>query len=188
MTNEVKLASEFPVLETERFLLRQGTMADAPGYFAIFSNPDVTKYYDLETFTELAQAEDLLRRAQAGYEEHKRIRWIIVPKGEDAMIGSIGFHSWDKGDFKAEIGYELRRERWGQGVIAEVMPFVLAYGFQHLQLNRVEAQFHPLNSGSRRVLEKAGFQREGLLRDYAFMKGQFLDVEVYSLLKREFVK
>lgn len=189
MVTEVKF-EEFPVLETARFVLRELRADDAEAMYGYFSDPEVMKYYDLETFTEQEQAQAMLARHAKGYAEHRRIRWAIVPKADEQgrMIGTIGFHTWDKEDRKAEVGYELDRAYWGQGVVLEAMHAILPFGFGQMELNRVEAQFSPQNTGSRRVLEKAGFQREGVLRDYAYHRGAFWDVEVYSLLKREFVR
>ncbi|KEO81895.1 GNAT family N-acetyltransferase [Tumebacillus flagellatus] len=182
---------KFRELETARFRLRELRMEDAEAMFGYFSDPEVLKFYDLDLFTSVEQAKELIQRHLDALAQGRKIRWAIVPKeptdgGSERMIGTIGFHTWDQEDFKCEVGCEIARAYWSQGVISEVIQPVLAYGFHHMELNRVEAQFNPLNTGSRRVLEKAGFQREGVLRDYAYLNGKFLDVEVYSLLKREF--
>lgn len=180
------LFDEFPVLTTGRLALRQVRPSDAPALFAIFSNPAVTRYYDQPTFTELAQAEALAARMQQRFAEKRTIRWAISRPNDDRLLGTCGFAEWKRHFHCAAVGYELAQAEWGQGIMTEVLTAVLTYGFTHMQLNRVEAYVMTGNTASMRLLQKLGFQEEGLLRQYGYWQNAYHDLHLFALLKREF--
>jgi ribosomal-protein-alanine N-acetyltransferase len=132
-------------------------------------------------------SEQALKRVegiQEAFREQSGIRWAISPRGAGQLIGSGGFWRLDKPHFRAEIGYELAPEWWGQGVMTEAVGAMLAFGFTAMRLHSVEAQIHPENTGSRRVLEKLGFVQEGYFRENFYDPGmaKFTDTAVFSLL------
>jgi ribosomal-protein-alanine N-acetyltransferase len=176
----------FPVLETERFILRQLTEQDAEAVYQYFSKPEVVRYYDLDLFTAPSQAIETIARWNSRYAEGRGIRWGIAAKEDDQIIGSCGFFNWSKKDQRAEIGYELDIDHWNKGVMTEVVSTVIKFGFEQLKFNRIEAHFHPDNVASERVLSKVGFKKEGLLREYSLEKGQYRDAVICSILRREF--
>lgn len=88
---------------------------------------------------------------------------------------------------RTEIGYELSKEYWGKGIASEALEAIILYGFQHFQLERIEALVEPANSASSKLLEKNGFKREGLLRHYEFTCGKFDDLYMYSILKGDII-
>ncbi|MDZ5471997.1 GNAT family protein [Bacillus sp. 31A1R] len=179
---------QFPELETDRFILRKLKMSDAPNMFDYFSKDEVTKYYDLATFTSEQQATDLIERLLTRFEEGKQIRWGIALKETDNLIGTCGFHSIEPEHSKVEIGYELHPNYWNKGVMSEVISKILDYGFNKMELNRVEAFYDPENIASRKVLEKNGFIFEGVLRKRFFEKGNFLDGAISAILKEDYFK
>ena len=174
----------FPRLETERLLLRKIVPGDAAALYAIFCDDEVTRYYDLATMVDLADAETMVRRLAARFKHSQAIRWGIVRKQDGVFVGTCGFHFQAAG-FKAEIGYDLARMHWHQGYMVEALRAMLAYGFETLKLNRIEALVMPGNEASAALLRRLGFCEEGLLREYAFVKGQYHDLRFYSLLRRE---
>lgn len=183
----MKVLQSFPVLETERFILRKLETEDAQEVFDYFSKDEVTKYYDLESFTDIKQAVELIERWGMRFEEEKGYRWGIALKENDKIIGSCGYHNWDKEHFKAEIGFEVAPAFWRKGVMSEVIKPVLKFGFENMELNRIEAFYDPENIASKTCLEKAGFVYEGTLRQAAFEKGKFCHASVCSLLREEFL-
>nr|WP_314589948.1 GNAT family N-acetyltransferase [Paenibacillus terrigena] len=176
---------EFPVLETERLKLRQLRLDDASDLYDYFSKDEVTEYYDLATFTERKQAEDLIQMWIDSFSSLRSIRWGVTLKSEDRVIGTCGFHKWSQKNRRAEIGYELSPAYWRQGYMSEVLDAVIRCGFHELGLNRIEAQISQDNIGSRKVLEKAGFQEEGVLQDYFYLKDRFVDAAIFAVLKRD---
>jgi ribosomal-protein-alanine N-acetyltransferase len=105
MSNDFSLYS-FPELETERLLLGETTLQDAEAIFAIFSDPAVTQFHDLDTFTSIEEAIILIGRRAKRFEQREGIRWGIARKQDNVLIGSCGFHVNPQED-SAEVGYEL---------------------------------------------------------------------------------
>ncbi|PWV94498.1 ribosomal-protein-alanine N-acetyltransferase [Paenibacillus cellulosilyticus] len=178
--------NDFPKLATNRLVLRQLRNEDAGDVFHYFAQDEVTQYYDLASFTEQRQAEELIEQWNDRFRRSEGIRWGITLMGEDRIIGTCGFHSWSKEHNKSEIGYELAPEYWRQGLMSEALAAVIAYGFEELKLNRIEALIDPDNISSRKLLVKSGLREEGLLRDYYFEKGQYVDAVMFSILHKEY--
>ena len=178
--------SHFPELETERFVLRQITQNNSVDIFKYFSLDEVTRFYDVESFTNIKQAEELIQRWNERFERSQAIRWGITLKSLNRVIGTCGFHGWKKNHYKAEIGYELAPEYWRQGFMTEAIEKIIEYGFNDLGLNRIEAFVEPENVGSRTVLEKVGFREEGLLKEHYFWRNRFVDNVIYAFLKKDY--
>ena len=113
--------SPFPVLETERVLLREITLADAQDWFRIWGDDRVAGQTDTATFTSVDQAEDLIRWWAGRFEAGLGFRWAITRKPNNALIGSCGFHCLDTTAARAEIGYELAAASWRQGLASEAV-------------------------------------------------------------------
>lgn len=175
----------FPIFATKRLLLREIIPDDAGLIYEIFSDPAVTRYYDVETFTQKEQAEQLIRWCANRFKYKDGIRWGIVHSQTNRLIGTCGFHNWRKSHQRVEMGYELGRQYWGHGFAFEAVNEILRFGFNHLRFNRIEAWAMLPNNASMHLLRKAGFTQEGLLRDYGFWHGRFQDVIMFSILKRE---
>ncbi|MEL3971572.1 GNAT family N-acetyltransferase [Rossellomorea oryzaecorticis] len=178
---------EFPVLTTGRFILRRMEEKDAGEVFDYFSKDEVTKYYDLESFIEESQAVEIIERWNTKFEKSEGIRWGIADKESGKIIGSCGYHCWEKEHYKAEIGFEVHPDYWRQGVMSEVLQPIIQFGFESMSLNRIEAFYDPENTASKECLFKAGFIFEGVLRKAAFEKGVFCDAAVCSILKEEYL-
>ena len=176
----------FPQLETERFILRKLTAADAGDLFHYFSNDEVTKYYEVESFVELKQAQDLIQSWNSRYIKKIGFRWAIAEKSSNKVIGTCGYRNWVKDHYKAEITFELNPTYWGQGVMSEVLQEIMRFGFEDLGLNRIEAYIDPDNIRSRYLLEKTGFYEEGYLKQCFYEKSQFVDAVLFSLLKEQY--
>jgi ribosomal-protein-alanine N-acetyltransferase len=189
MLDVAHVFAAFPTLETERFVLRALAPTDAPALLRIMGDPLVTRYFGRGPMETLDEAAEQINKIQLAFAAHEGIRWAITRRGEDHMLGSCGFWRLVLPHFTAEIGYELGREHWGQGIMPEVARAVLGYGFATIGLHRVEAQIHPANGGSRRVLEKLGFVQEGYFRQHYYepAEGIFTDTAVFSLLKADWV-
>jgi [ribosomal protein S5]-alanine N-acetyltransferase len=180
----------FPVIETERFILRAPTLEDVPDIFRIMSDPNVTRYFGALPMVAPIEAEQRVERIQTAFQEHSGVRWAIADRANGQLIGTSGFWRLIKPHYRAEIGYELAPEWWGRGVMTEAVGAMLGFGFGHMGLHSVEAHIHPDNSGSRRVLEKLGFVQEGYFRQnfYDPIEKQFTDTAVFSLLKADWMR
>lgn len=187
--NTIAVDPKFPKLETKRLLLRQITFADTETLFRYWSDDEVTKYMNIESFQNPKQAEDIIRLLNNLFEQKEAIRWGIVQKEDDRLIGTCGYNSWLKDQaFRGEIGYELGHAYWGKGFMQEALRAIISYGFEAMNLNRIEAMVMLEASRSMNLLLKLGFQKEGILREHGYWKGQFWDEYCLSLLKRDWLK
>lgn len=110
------------------------------------------------------------------------MRWGIERLDTGELIGTVGFNQWSQKHKRAEIGYELHPQHWGHGYASEAASAVMAYGFDNLQLVRIGAVVFLENKASQHVLEKLGFQKEGVLKNYMYQNGKAHDTFVYSSL------
>lgn len=176
----------FPSLTTERLLLRAVDFNDVDDLFQVLSDPDVAEYdyfYPVET---KEKASLFIERYQREIEGNEEITWGIVLKESQKLIGTCCLGNFDKGAERAEIGYAISKAHWGKGYATEAAKKILDYGFNKIKLNRIEATITPGNDSSVRVLEKLGFEREGLVRQRDLVKGKIVDGIIMGLLKSEY--
>ncbi len=189
--NLINAFAVFPVLETPRLILRQPTLDDdIEAMYRIMSDARVTRYFGQLPITTREKAEQRIVGFTEAFAQQEGIRWMITSRESRLLLGTCGFWRIDERHLRAEIGYELAPEAWGQGIMTEALQPVLAFGFNQIQLHSAEAQIHPANMGSRRVLEKLGFVQEGYFREnyYDPVEEGFTDTVVFSLLKRDYFR
>lgn len=185
--SEAAEPTAFPVLTTARLLLREITLDDAAFWLRNFSDPEVVELtaYEPPRDVEGAKAE-ILEFAIHPFQERTGFRWGIALRGNDELIGTLGYHGWIReGANRARVGYDLLREHRRRGLMTEAMRAILAYGFDRMSLHRVEALTDPRNVPSIRLLERLGFRREGTLRENTHFRGRFVDDALFSLLARD---
>jgi ribosomal-protein-alanine N-acetyltransferase len=179
------LFRNLPSLATRRLLLRPLTLEDAPAMFAYASDPEVTRYVTWPTHRSLDDSLAFLHSVIEAYRRDEIAPWGIVLGAIGGLIGTCGFVDCRSAHRRAELGYALGRCYWGQGYMTEAVRAVIAFSFDQLALNRIEALCEPPNVGSSRVMEKAGMTYEGLLRQYLCYQGRCRDLEIYSILRRD---
>lgn len=173
-----------PAIETARLRLRPLLEADIPAHYAVFSDPDVARYWSREPWTDLAQAEESMKSILAAQADGSEARFGIELLSTGELIGNVGLHHFFGSNRRCEIGYALGSGHWGQGYATEALRVAIRHGFDALDLNRIEADIDPRNIGSARVLEKLGFRKEGFMPERWFVFGEFADTVNYGLLKR----
>jgi RimJ/RimL family protein N-acetyltransferase len=172
-----------PIVETERLRLRPFRDGDRDDVYKLFSNPEVARYWAFAAWTEIAQADEFLKSCHEPPEG--MIPWALADAASDRLIGTTTIFALRKDQGRAEIGYSLLREHWGKGLAREAVVRALAYGFDELELRRFEADIDPRNAPSIALVERLGFQREGLLRARWLVAGEVCDTVMYGLLKHE---
>ena len=177
--------TNFPVLTTDRFVLRQTVPTDAEAFFAYLSDTEVMRYYGGEPHQSVEETRAFLQRLQGNFGQRKGIRWAITFKDEDRLIGTCGLYHFDPDFHHGEIGYDLHRDFWGQGIMREAASAILTFAFTDLDLHRVEANIDIANERSKGLLLKLGFTYEGNLRERFSFRGQFEDEYYFGLLKHE---
>ena len=176
-----------PTLDLGDYLLRALRPGDAPSWYAYLSDPKVTAQtsYDIRSVEEVA---GMIEHYISGYSQRSSSRWALARKHSDILLGTCGYYWWDARHSVAELGYDLSRDLWGQGLMTRAVETVVSWGFEHLELNRIQATVMVGNVASARVLEKCGFHREGTLRKYKMCRGQPRDFHVFSCLSKDIVE
>jgi ribosomal-protein-alanine N-acetyltransferase len=169
-------------LHTERLLLRKMKGSDSPSLFEVWSDSEVTKFMNIDCFTDESQVEDMIKLLDELSLDNKAIRFSIIEMESNKIIGSCGYNSLDFENEKAEIGYDIARAFWGRGYASEAISALLEYAFLSLKLNRIEAKVEPENMNSVKVLQKLNFTFEGTLRQSERVNGKFIDLKMYSKL------
>ena len=176
---------KFPVLETDRLILRDIDIEDYSDIYDIYSDVDVLKYNGIDTLKSLQEAIIYTKRIKEGYSVGFFLRWAVLLKDTEKMIGTIGIHHIESWNYKLEIGYILNKDYWRQGYSYEALCEIIRYLFDDLNIFRIEASIHPDNRPSIRLAEKLGFVLEGKKRKSAFnfRTEGFEDRLLFSLLR-----
>lgn len=175
----------FPVLHTERLDLIEIRQEHLDDLFQLFGNYRVTQYYNIVPLVKKEEAQQIIDQFRSWFMGREAIRWGIALRGQRHIIGTLGFNNFTP-QHRANIGYDLQPQYWNQGIISEALKEILHFGFRKLNVNRIEAEVMPGNHASEKVLEKLGFVREGLLRDWMYWNGKHYDMTMFSLLSRDF--
>ncbi len=170
----------------KEFQLRPWQTEDAPSLAQAADNPDIARNlrnvfpspYTLEDAAWYIQ--DCIANAQ-----NKQISYAIAADGKAA--GSIGiFVKEDVYEKSAELGYWLAQDYWGQGIMTGAVQKICKEAFEAFDIVRIFAEPFADNAASRRVLEKAGFTCEGIMRNGVYKNGEIHSYCVYSILREEF--
>jgi RimJ/RimL family protein N-acetyltransferase len=148
----------FPFLATENFSLRNLLPGDDQEIFALRSSDEINKYLNRPKANSLEDARAFINKIIAGIEKNESIFWVVTPKNQDRFLGTICIWKISREEAKAEIGYELLPENHGKGIMQEVIPEILRFGFEEMKLQTIEAELSPRNLKSVRLLEKNSFK------------------------------
>lgn len=174
-------------LDTGRLLLRPLEPDDAGALFAIFSDLDVMRYLSTPPWPSIETAHDLIAKDRIEMAAGEHIRLGIENRRDSALLGTCSLFHLSAQCRRAEVGYALARSAWGHGHVQEAVSALLDYGFDSLDLNRVEADIDPRNHASAKSLERLGFMKEGLLRQRWIVAGEVSDSSMYGLLREEWM-
>lgn len=177
----------FPIIKTERLLLRKFTDSDLENVFHGLSNPDIIKYYGVSydsleaTRAQLSFFEELEKNGTG-------IWWAICSPDNTIFYGAGGLNNLIAAHKKAEIGFWLLKEHWGKGIMREAMPLITEYGFSKLQLHRIEGIVESENMACKRAIGKLGFEYEGTMRECEIKNGAFISLDIYAKLSPAHVR
>jgi ribosomal-protein-alanine N-acetyltransferase len=177
---------KFPELHTERLELVEITQSHLSDFYEIFRDERAAKYYNIIPFKKEEEAQKYIDWFQSRYKDGVGIRWGIRLKDKSSIIGTAGFNNYQK-DHRANLGYDLHVDYWNKGYITEALSKILNFGFNTLGINRIEAEVMQGNIASEKVLEKLGFTKEGILRDWMYWNNNHYDMTMFSLLKEELI-
>lgn len=174
-----------PDIETDRLLLRRMTMNDAKDVFAYSQDEEVARHVLWSAQKDISEAKDYIRAMRRLYRDDLPSSWGVIEKASGHLVGTIGYMQHSPDNASVEVGYSLARWLWGKGLATEALRAVIAYTFDTMDVNRIEAQHELDNPASGRVMEKCGMVKEGVLRQRLYNKGRFVDVALYAILRED---
>ena len=153
----------FPVLKTERLILRQLENHDANEIYALRSNDKVNKYLERKPSKSINDANVFIQAIHKNFQSNQSFYWAITLNGCDELIGTICLFDFSADNLKAEIGYELLPDFHGKGIMQEAIAKVIDFGMQDIGLNLIEANTHHENKNSIVLLNKFNFKNNGAI-------------------------
>lgn len=176
-----------PNLDTPRLRLRKLTMQDAQDIYHYSRDTEVARHVLWDAHRSIGESRAYLRFMLRKYRFKEPASWGIEYLPTHEIIGTIGFMWIQTDNAAAEVGYSLSRDYWNQGIMTEALKAVIEYGFSYLNLNRIEAQHETSNPASGAVMRKCHMVKEGTLKSRLMNKGRYVDVDLYAILKEDFV-
>ncbi len=162
------------------FTVRPVQLEDAAAWARYACLPEVREHTS-STATTTDDVAAVIQRTLTG-EPNAPIHFVIQPQGGDAIVASVGFHTVSALNRTAEISYDVTPSHWGRGIASAACRAATLWGFQARQWHRVQATTLLPNLRSQRVLERCGFQREGLLRNFRIVRGQPADYWLFAAI------
>ncbi len=178
-----RIFDRFPVLETPRLILRELAPSDSAELFALRSDEEVTRFQLQDTPVSPEATRALIARVQKRYALKADIRWALTTRDAGAFAGTCAFAHFIPALDRGHVTYELTPRFWGRGLATEAVQAMVTFGHRTAELNRIEAVVVPGNLASARVLQKAGFEEEGLLRAYGHWQGRYYDLRMFSITR-----
>ena len=173
-----------PKLRSERLILRPFKPDDLDNVYQGLSNPDIIKYYGI-SFDSKESAKEQMDWFANHQENETGIWWAICLKDSGKFIGAGGLNDIKKKHRKAEFGFWLLPQYWGNGFMGDAIPKILDYGFEELNLHRIEGLVESQNDNCKKALAKLNFTHEGTMRNAEFKNDRFIDIDIYSRLSSE---
>lgn len=173
----------FPTLVSQRFILRAPALHDDEAIFTLRSDPRVNQFLDRPPTTTVAEARQFIEKIQANIAANKSLYWIITTKESDHLVGTICCWNIEPEADQAEIGYELQSAFFGKGIMQEVIPVVIKFGFEQLHLQKITAFPADGNEKSIKLLEQNHFEIDHALREKLEKEDDLTGLLCYSLAR-----
>jgi ribosomal-protein-alanine N-acetyltransferase len=163
--------------------LRYATAEDAPRLLELASDPAVTQWFSWGPYETLDQPEAYIADLEAKREAGELLDFLVVHP-EHGPIGVTGLSELSPRNRHATVGTWFGREHWGTGANHESKAMITALAFRRLDFDRLTAWANTRNGRSQLALERAGFRREGVLRDWHRHGDTLHDVVVFGMTRR----
>lgn len=174
-------------IETESLILRRFEYNDDDTMLKYWvADEKIQSLYSEPVYTTKAEVKKLLEQYISSYQKSDYYRWAVIDKVTEACIGQIAYFLVDSKNHFAEIEYCIGSAFQCKGLATEATKAIIKYGFEKINLHKVQICTKTINEPSQRVIEKCGFTYEGMLRDYFFADHQYVGRLYYSILRDEF--
>lgn len=179
---------EFEYHTTPNLLLRKYTPEVAEYIFTHYNDSELSDFLGLDNTEALTVEKDRFKYGNTMF--NKSFEYFhLLNKDSEKVIGWCGYHTWYKLHQRAEIGYMLYSDNYkGKGLMSEALKFSIDYGFNNMNLHRIEAFVGPDNVPSLKLMDKFGFVKEGVLREHYKKNNKMEDSVAFSILKSEYQK
>ena len=183
INDTVFIQDNFPILTTERLLLKKLDLSEKEELFLLRSDMKTAEEMGVLPFNAIEEAEEMLINSNYSYEFKLGINWAVYLKKEFKFIGYAGIWRIDRDHFRGEIGYSLFPKYQRNGFMTEALTSILKTAFDKINLHTIEANVDPQNKKSAELLKKLGFKQEGYLKENYYLDGKFYDTILFSLVK-----
>lgn len=172
-----------PTLVTERLRLRQFELGDDAGLHACLGDERLLRYWDCPLSRNIQETRGWVRQLAKPATPAESMAWAVADKASDECLGMVNYHHREAGNRRLEIGYILRPDHHGRGLMSEAVRALMRYSIDRLQMHRIAATIHPDNAASIRLVTRLGFELEGgPLRDYWRVGDRFMSPMLYSFI------
>ena len=172
-------------MHTRRLSLRGLQSADAEALLGIHADAQAMAYSNTDPWRSIEQARDLIERSSRWLASGQHLCLGITRRDTGQLLGTCTLFDIDRTHLRAEVGFILGPPAWGAGYMTEALTALLDHAFDGLGLHRIDADTDPMNRAAIQLLERLGFQREGLLRERWRTAGRKSDAALYGLLRHE---
>lgn len=176
----------FPIIESPRLRLRKMEKQDSADMYEYACREETTRYLLWNPHPSIGYTKSYLSMVQRMYRNGGYYDWAVIEKASGRMIGTCGFARLDERHGVGEIGYVLNAAYRHHGYASEAASAVIEFGFEKLELNRIEGRYMVENEASRRVMEHCGMIYEGTLRGSMFVRGRYRDIGLCALLRCDY--
>jgi len=166
----------FPIIKTERLVLRQLKQEDAALLYDYMSNKEHFPYVEMPIYTQISQAENYIEKMNQGVQKNQWIIWAITLN--DTIIGTLSIWNCNSETLTAELGYGLFPSFRGKGYMNEALVAGQKYAFDTMNLKTIEAYTSVDNKSSRNLLEKLSFEYTETIED------EYQDMKLMAIYKK----
>lgn len=174
------------IIETERLILRDYNKDDIDLFYNLKSCNDVWNYSTFKPFINKDQAQEPLNEIISNRKKGNLDFMALWRKDDLCFIGEAGIIGSRVQANRCEVGYNLLPEYWRNGYASEIVKGIIKYAYEEMNYERIEALALEVNKASCRVLEKSGFTREGLLRNFNKCETGYRNVVYYGMISSDY--
>ena len=174
----------FPTFQLSKVILRQIIPEqDYQDYFHYMNHLEVAAYLSSDDLPiDLESAKKELSYWSSLFNYRSCFYWGIALKESNQLIGTCGFNHWNKTHNRGEISYDLNRNYWSRGIMTEAVKEISKFGLEEMNMQRIQATIAVDNVASIKMIEKVGFEREGLMKNYGLLHKEIKDFYMYSII------
>ncbi len=177
---------KFEEIITDRLILKKFTQESFDTIYADMSQEEQLDILGLNSIEKLLEEKEKYKKGLSTHNK-KFLYHQLIDKKTSVIIGWCGFHTWYTDHNRAEIGYGLYDDNYkSKGIMSEAIVSIIKYGFNNMNLERIEAFVSPKNKPSIKLLKRMRFKKEGLLKHHYFDNNRMDDSIVFALLKSEY--